>query len=59
MYEHTSNLDPIQTAPSFARLQFGVKAKKLTEVSMDRIKIGYPAGYLCFFGSGLDLDIHF
>jgi len=29
------------------------------EVSMDRIRIGYPAGYLQFFGSGLDLDNHF
>jgi len=28
-------------------------------VSMDRIRIGYPAGTCDFFGSGLDLDIHF
>jgi len=26
---------------------------------MDRIKIGYPAGYLRFFESGLDLNIYF
>jgi len=26
---------------------------------MDRIRIGYAAGYLPFFGSGLDLDIYF
>ena len=31
----------------------------IPEVSTDRIKIGYPAGYLGFFRSGLDLDIHF
>jgi len=29
------------------------------QLSMDRIRIGYPAGYLRFLGSGLDLDIHF
>jgi len=29
------------------------------EVSMDRIRIGYPPRYLRFFGSGLDLDPFF
>jgi len=31
----------------------------VTEVNMDSIRIGCPAGYLRFFGSGLDLDIYF
>ena len=31
----------------------------LAEVSMDRTRFGYPEWYLRFFGSGLDLDIHF
>jgi len=31
----------------------------IAKVRMDRIRIGYPAGYLPFFGSGLDLDIYF
>jgi len=31
----------------------------LAEVSVDRIRFGCPAGYLRFFGSGLDLDIYF
>jgi len=30
-----------------------------SEVSKDRMRIGYPAGYLQFFGSGTDLDIYF
>jgi len=31
----------------------------ISEVSMDMTRIGYPAGYLRFFGSELNLDIHF
>ena len=37
----------------------GVGVGFLTEVSMDSIRIGYSAGYLRFFGLGLDLDIYF